>query len=119
MSDNRSGSSGSFLGGVLLGAAVGAVTGLLIAPRTGRETRQLLKKSADALPELAEDLSTSVQFQADRLSETALRNWDGTLTRLREAIAAGVEASQRERQEISPAEDRVVEPQTTAHDSLM
>jgi gas vesicle protein len=119
MSDNRSGSSGSFLGGVLLGAAIGAVTGLLMAPRSGRETRQFLKKSADALPELAEDLSTSVQLQADRLSETALRNWDGTLTRLREAIAAGVEASQRERQEIAQAEDRVVEPQPTAHDSLM
>jgi len=118
MSDNR-GSSGSFLGGVLLGAAIGAVTGLLMAPRTGRETRQLLKKSADALPELAEDLSTSVQLQADRLSETALRNWDGTLARLREAIAAGVEASQREREEISPAEDRAIEPQPTVHDSLM
>lgn len=95
MSDNR---SGAFVGGFLLGAAVGAVTGLLIAPRPGRETRQLLKKSADALPELAEDLSTSVQLQADRLSESALRNWDGTLTRLREAIAAGREASYRERQ---------------------
>lgn len=94
MSDNR---SGSFVGGLLLGAAIGAVTGLLVAPRAGRETRQLLKKSADALPELAEDLSTSVQLQADRLSESALRNWDGTLLRLREAIEAGVEASQRER----------------------
>lgn len=119
MSDNRSGSSGSFLGGVLLGAAIGAVTGLLMAPRSGRETRQFLKKSADALPELAEDLSTSVQLQADRLSETALRNWDGTLTRLREAIAAGVEASQREREEIGQAEERAIEPQPTAHDSLM
>ena len=95
MSNNR---SGVFIGGMLLGAAIGTLTGLLAAPRTGRETRQLLKKSADALPELAEDLSTSVQIQADRLSETALRNWDGTLERLREAIAAGIEASQQERQ---------------------
>ncbi len=86
------------MGGLLLGAAIGTVTGLLIAPRTGRETRQFLKKSADALPELAEDLSTSVQLQADRLSETALRNWDGTLGRLREAITAGLEATQREQQ---------------------
>lgn len=77
---------------------MGAITGLLLAPRSGRETRQLLRKSADALPELAEDLSTSVQLQADRLSETALRNWDDTLLRLREAIAAGLEASQREYQ---------------------
>lgn len=95
MSNNR---SGVFIGGVALGAAIGTLTGLLMAPRTGRETRQMLKKSADALPELAEDLSTSVQMQADRLSESALRSWDETLDRLREAIAAGIEASQQERQ---------------------
>ena len=95
MSNNR---SGVFIGGVALGAAIGTLTGLLMAPRTGRETRQMLKKSADALPELAEDLSTSVQMQADRLSESALRSWDETLERLREAIAAGIEASQQERQ---------------------
>jgi gas vesicle protein len=95
MSNNR---SGAFLGGMIIGAAFGTIAGLLIAPRPGRETRQLLKKSADALPELAEDLSTTVQLQADRLSENALRNWDGTLIRLREAISAGVEATQREQQ---------------------
>ncbi|MDF5727317.1 MAG: YtxH domain-containing protein [Rhizonema sp. PD38] len=93
MSNNR---SGVFFGGMMLGATIGALTGLLIAPRTGRETRQLLKKSADALPDLAEDLSTSVQIQADRLSANALRNWDETLDRLRDAIAAGIDASQRE-----------------------
>ena len=95
MSNNR---SGEFLGGLMLGATIGALTGLLIAPRPGRETRRLLKKSADALPELAEDLSTSVQLQADRLSATALRNWDETLDRLRDAIAAGVDAGLRESQ---------------------
>jgi gas vesicle protein len=95
MSNNR---SGVFIGGMMLGATIGALTGLLVAPRTGRETRKLLKKSADALPELAEDLSTSVQLQADRLSANALRNWDETLDRLREAIADGIIASQRESQ---------------------
>jgi gas vesicle protein len=100
MSDNRSGSSGLFVGGLFIGAVVGAVAGLLAAPKTGRETRQLIKKSADALPELVEDLSSSIQLQTDRLSEKTLRNWDGTLGRLREAIAAGVDASQREIQEM-------------------
>ncbi len=85
--------SGTFVGGFLLGALVGTVAGVLLAPRTGRETRQLLRKSADALPELAEDLSTTIQLQADRLSESAQRSWDGTLTRLKDAIAAGLEAS--------------------------
>ncbi|NMG11434.1 YtxH domain-containing protein [Brasilonema sp. UFV-L1] len=95
MSNNR---SGLFVGGMMLGATIGALTGLLIAPRTGRETRQLLKKSASALPELAEDISTSVQMQADRLSTNARSNWDDTLDRLREAISAGIDASLRESQ---------------------
>jgi len=105
-------SPGSFMSGVLLGTALGAITGLLVAPRTGKETRQLLKKSADALPELAEDVSTSVQIQADRLSESALRKWDQTLGRLQEAIAAGVDATKLERQTLKhtkpevPAESR-------------
>lgn len=89
------------MGGVVIGAAIGAVTGLLVAPRTGRETRQILKKSADALPELVEDLSSSIQLQADRLSETALVNWEQTLDRLRDAIAAGQVASQREYETLS------------------
>ena len=94
MSQNN---SGQWIGGLLLGAAVGTVTGILIAPRSGQQTRKLLKKSAAALPELAEDLSSSLQFQADRLSESTKDNWDGTLGRLREAIAAGVEAGLRDR----------------------
>ncbi|HEY9632996.1 MAG TPA: YtxH domain-containing protein [Coleofasciculaceae cyanobacterium] len=108
-------SAGSFISGLLLGSAIGTVTGLLIAPRTGRDTRQLLKKSADALPEIAQDLSTSVQLQADRLSESALRNWDGTLARLREAIAAGIEASHRESLEIRPSQAEVA---TDSHPSV-
>ncbi|MEB3356933.1 MAG: YtxH domain-containing protein [Synechococcales bacterium] len=103
MAENRSGSSGAFIGGLVLGATVGAIAGLLSAPKSGRETRRILKKSADALPDLAEDLSTSVQLQADRLSASALRNWDETLVRLREAIAAGIEASQRENQRLNVA----------------
>ncbi|MEH2160051.1 MAG: YtxH domain-containing protein [Nostoc sp. DedVER02] len=106
MSNNR---SGVFFGGLMLGATIGALTGLLVAPRTGRETRKILKKSANAIPELAEDLSTSVQIQADRLSASALRNWDETLDRLREAIAAGVDATQKESQ--------ILKRQTSPEDS--
>lgn len=90
---SKQNSTGVFLGGLMLGSAVGTLVGLLIAPRTGRETRKVIKKSADALPELAEDLTTSIQLQADRLSESTLENWDETLDRLKLAIAAGIETS--------------------------
>lgn len=97
--------TGTFLRGLLVGGAVGTVVGLLMAPRSGRETRRILQKSAEALPELAEDLSTTVQLQADRLSGEALHRWEGTLLRLREAIAAGLEASQVEAEHFTPTED--------------
>ena len=87
-------SSGTFITGIAFGGLIGTAIGLLIAPRTGQETRQLLKKSADALPELAEDLAASIQLQADRLSESTLQNWDETLIRLKDAIAAGREAKE-------------------------
>lgn len=85
--------TGTFIGGLVIGGAIGTALGLLIAPRTGKETRKVIKKSADALPEIVEDLTTSIQIQTDRLSESTLENWEGTLGRLRQAIAAGVEAS--------------------------
>lgn len=88
--------SSGFVGGLLVGAALGAIAGLLIAPRPGRETRQILKKSADALPDLVEDLASTLQIQSDRLSAAALVNWDHTLERLRLAIAAGQDATRQE-----------------------
>jgi len=102
MADNK---SDGLLGGMIIGAALGAIAGILVAPRTGKETRHIIKKSAHALPELAEDLATSIQFQADRLSDTSLANWDQTLGRLREAIIAGRSASRQEWDRQSSAEE--------------
>ncbi|HBR00542.1 MULTISPECIES: YtxH domain-containing protein [unclassified Roseofilum] len=115
MSKNQ---SGQFIGGLLLGTAVGVVTGILMAPRSGQQTRKILKKSVAALPDLAEDISTSVQFQADRLGASTKDTWEDTLSRVREAIAAGVEASLREQENPSMAsrplhsEEQSVDPDT-------
>ncbi|MBT9316502.1 YtxH domain-containing protein [Leptothoe spongobia] len=88
--------SDNFLGGLIAGTALGTVIGLLIAPRSGKHTRKVLQKSADAVPDLIEDLSTSVQFQADKLSHTTLQNWDSTLDRLKDALIAGQAATRAE-----------------------
>ncbi len=96
--------SSAFLGGLLVGSAVGAVMGLLFAPRSGRDTRYLVHKTTEALPDLAEDLSTNLQLQADRLSESAIRRWDDTLERLAEAIAAGIDAAKDQQQHLQQAQ---------------
>jgi gas vesicle protein len=85
-----------FLGGILVGTAIGVVVGLLTAPRKGRDTRKILSKTATAVPQMAEDISSSVKFQADRLTATVSDNWHDTLDRLSESIAAGIVASQSE-----------------------
>lgn len=90
--------SGVFIGGLIVGTAIGALTGLLIAPRKGRDTRKLLQKSARAIPEVAEDLSTSLHIQADRVSHYTRSSWHETIERLQLAIAVGIDASQRENQ---------------------
>jgi gas vesicle protein len=105
--------TGAFIGGMLLGSAIGALVGILVTPRSGKETRRILKKSAEALPELAEDLSSSVQLQANRLSATALRNWDDTLNRLQEAIAAGIQASQLETQSLEQDPNLTIDTQSS------
>jgi gas vesicle protein len=89
---------GALLGGIMIGTAIGAVAGLLTAPRRGKDTRQILKTTADALPQIAEDIADSVKWQADRLSEATLDNWYDTLDRLQAALAAGTAATQAARQ---------------------
>ncbi|WP_373544650.1 YtxH domain-containing protein [Chamaesiphon sp.] len=88
----------TFVGGMLIGAAIGAVTGLLVAPCKGRDTRKILSKTVTAVPQMAEDISSSVQLQADRLSTAAGDRWHDTLDRLSTAISAGIVASQSVRE---------------------
>jgi gas vesicle protein len=89
---------GTFIGGMLLGAAIGAATGLLVAPRRGRDTRRILNKTVAAVPQMAEDISSSVKFQTDRLSAATTNNWHETIDRLANAITAGIVASQSVRE---------------------
>ena len=95
MSNSR---SARFATGVLFGAAIGTVTGLLVAPRTGRESRRLIQKSVEALPELTEDLSTSAQIQSERLAAMSGRGWGRLQLHIQEAIAIGIDAAKHQKQ---------------------
>ena len=101
MSNNN---RGTLVVGMIVGTAIGTVAGLLIAPRRGRETRGVLKKVVAALPELAEDLSDSLKLQTNRLSLVAGDNWNGTIDRLQQAVAAGIVASQSVQDQRRPNE---------------
>ncbi len=98
MAGNR---AGAFLGGLVLGTAVGTAIGLLVAPRSGRETRRFLRKSAEALPDVAEDLKTSLQYQTEKFIDSAQANLDETFDRLQDAIEVGKDAMLQKQQELT------------------
>ncbi len=89
---------GTFLSGIFIGTAIGTITALLVAPRQGKDTRKVLGKTISAVPQMAEDISSSVILQADKLSTAAGDRWHDTLDRLATAIAAGIVASQSARE---------------------
>ena len=86
----------NLLTGFLFGAVLGSISGILLAPKSGRETREQLKTALGDLSQLTEGLTLDLQSQAERLSDQALQRWEDTLNRLKEAIVAGIEASQAE-----------------------
>ena len=83
----------ALLGGILIGSAVGSIIGLLLAPRKGEETREIVQKTANALPEMAEDISTTVKINSVRLSTLTKQNWHQNIQKVKKAISVGIEAS--------------------------
>ena len=65
-SDNRANGLRWFLSAFVLGAAAGATIALLTAPRSGRETRERLKKNALDLQKRMEHVPDTIQRAAAR-----------------------------------------------------
>lgn len=86
----------NFFSGVLVGSALGTLVGILVAPRSGEETRRIIKKTASAIPEMSEDLSATLQLHSRRFSAFTQSSFNRNMTKLKKAIATGVTASQRE-----------------------
>lgn len=64
-------SGGFFVLGVLLGAAVGAILGLLYAPRPGAETRREWERRSEELRRRAEEAAEKAARRAEEFAERA------------------------------------------------
>ena len=58
-------SVGKFLAGFIVGGAIGAITGILLAPKSGEETRAMLADSAKDAMQKADDTVKEIQSKAD------------------------------------------------------
>ena len=89
------------LANFVLGVGVGVVVGLLFAPKTGEETRELLKNKADEGKEYLKRRGSELRESADDILERGRGVVGRQKDTLAEAVAAGKQAY---RETVHPAE---------------
>ena len=72
MVENESG-RGGFLRGFFIGSALGAIAGLLFAPKSGKELRSDIKKKGSEVLEEAKGLYSEAQLKAKAILDEAQR----------------------------------------------
>jgi gas vesicle protein len=99
MADEQGPSSAAVLLGFLSGAALGAVAALLLAPRPGRESRDMLRGYAKRAEDRLRDLVDEAGHQIEEVVEQGRDYLESKKSVLREAFDAGREAMRREREQ--------------------
>lgn len=104
MADDRGASTGTVVLALVAGAAIGAVAALLLAPQSGRESREQLRgyarRAGEQLREAAGQAGEAVEEAVERgkdFVESGKSVW-------REAFEAGREAMRRERDRLRSEE---------------
>lgn len=79
---------GDFLGGVVVGLVAGAVVGVLMAPQSGDETREMIRKQADEFSEKVKESSRQLVENSRDLMEQGKGQVATAIQRGREAAEA-------------------------------
>ncbi|HLE37679.1 MAG TPA: YtxH domain-containing protein [Candidatus Acidoferrales bacterium] len=93
MGDN----SGSKVSYFLVGLGIGALVGILFAPKSGEETREYLSGKAEEGREYAQRKARELRERAEELMERSKEMVGRQKEKLSAAVDAGREAYQREK----------------------
>ena len=96
MADDRGSDAAGYLGWFFLGAIVGGAAALLLAPKTGRETRELLVEQGGEAWRLAQQKAGDVQVRAGDLFDKGREYFEEQTHRLISAFEAGKSAMKEE-----------------------
>jgi gas vesicle protein len=96
MSNERGHDAGSHLGWFFLGALAGAAAALLMAPKSGRETRDLLVERGEDFFKKAQGAATETQSRAGDLFDKGREYFEEQTQRLTSAFDAGRAAMREE-----------------------
>jgi gas vesicle protein len=95
--DDMADNSGSKISYFLVGLGIGAVVGILFAPKSGDETREYLSKKADEGKEYAQRKARELRERAEDLVERGKQAAAKQKETLNAALDAGREAYDREK----------------------
>jgi gas vesicle protein len=94
MSDR--GDGGAYMGWFFFGAALGAAAALLLAPKTGEETRELLSQRGGDVAKRAQGLAADAQGRAGEWLDKSRELFEEQTQRLLNAFEAGKDAMREE-----------------------
>lgn len=79
-------SVGKFLTGFLVGGAIGAIAGILLAPKSGEETRALIADTAKDVSQRANETVKEIQSKADDVVSEMQKKGDELKEKLQNVI---------------------------------
>lgn len=79
-------SIGKFVAGFAIGGLVGAVIGIVLAPQSGEETREMLAEKSKDICNKAHDTVSEIQNKADGIVSDMQAKGDQLISKLQEVI---------------------------------
>ncbi|HMQ95748.1 MAG TPA: YtxH domain-containing protein [Candidatus Saccharibacteria bacterium] len=89
-------SKGKFALGAIIGAAVGVIAGFLTAPKSGKETREDIKKKAGELKQDADKMVEKTKQEAGKVADTVNSTVKGFTNRAGRAVESAKQEFQKE-----------------------
>jgi gas vesicle protein len=91
-----------YLGWFFLGGVIGAAAALLLTPRTGQQTRELLSEHGGEFARRAQEVATEAQGRAGEWLDKSRELFEEQTQRLMTAFEAGKDAMREEMRKTPP-----------------
>lgn len=79
-------SAGKFLAGFVVGGALGAIAGILLAPQSGEETRELLNEASQDVVKKTDKTVKEIQDKADNVVSDLQQKSDEIMAKIQSLI---------------------------------
>ncbi len=85
-----------FLAGFVVGGAIGAIAGILLAPKSGEETRKILADTAQDMVRRADETAKQIQVKADDAVSDLQKKGEEIKEKIQDLIAKQKETKEDE-----------------------